>query len=61
MVAIPVSESEVIVVENRRKIGYDKGEEHAASNGAQTTLPALATEGVLVYTVDATRGSGISH
>ena len=58
MVAIPVSESEVIVVENRRKIGYDKGEEHVASNGAQTTLPALATEGVLVYTVDATRGSG---
>ena len=58
MVAIPVSESEVIVVENRRRIGYDKGQQNEASNGPQTTLPALATEGVLVYTVDATLGSG---
>ena len=58
MVAIPVSESEVIVVENRRKIGYDRGTDQVQQNGAQTTIPALATEGVLVYTVDATLGSG---
>ncbi len=58
MVAIPVSESEVIVVENRRKIGYDKGVEWVNPDGGRTTLPALATEGVLVYTVDATRRSG---
>ena len=58
MVAIPVSESEVIVVENRHRIGYDKGRQYEASNGPQTTFPALATEGVLVYTVDATLKSG---
>ena len=57
MVAIPVSESEVIVVENRRKIGYDRGTDQVQQSG-QTTIPALVTEGVLVYTVDATLGSG---
>ena len=57
MVAIPVSESEVIVVESRREIGYDRGTDHVQHDG-RTTFPALATEGVLVYTVDATLGSG---
>ncbi len=58
MVAIPLSRSEVIVIESRHRIGYDKGQEYQAPNGAQTTFPALLTEGVLVYTVDATLGSG---
>ena len=58
MVAIPVSESEAIVVESRRKIGYDKGQEVTFPDGLQTTYPALATEGVLVYTVDATLETG---
>ena len=58
MVAIPISDSEMIVIENRRKIGYDKGEEHVASNGVSTTFPALIVEGVLVYTVDASRRGG---
>ena len=58
MVAIPVSESEAVVVESRRKIGYDKGQEVTYADGLQTTYPALATEGVLVYTVDATIESG---
>ena len=58
MVAIPVSESEVIVIEDRRKIGYDIGEEFVSLDGGRTTFPALVTEGVLVYTVDATLESG---
>ena len=59
MVAIPVSDSEVIVIENRRKTGYDRGKEYAAGpSGTETTYPALINEGVLVYTVDASRGGG---
>ena len=47
MAAVPLSDTEVIVVESRRKIGYD-GEGFG-------TLPG---EGVLVYTVDAALSSG---
>ena len=45
MAAIPLSSTDVIVLESRRKIGYDK-------------YAALANEGVLVYTVDADIDSG---
>ena len=58
MVAIPTSETEAIVIENRRRIGYDKGTEYVQPDGARTTFPVLATEGVLVYTVDASREGG---
>ena len=58
MIAIPVSETEVIVIESRRKLGYDVGEEYVAPNGFQTTFPVLAGEGVLVYTVKASLGGG---
>lgn len=58
MVAVPISESEVIVVEARRKIGDDQGQAYESPDGVRTTYPALATEGVLVYTVDATLESG---
>ena len=58
MVARPVSESEVIVVETRRKVGYDEGREYIAPDGLSTTFPALVTEGVLVYKVDARLGTG---
>ena len=58
MAAAPLSAHEVIVVEGRRKVGYDAGRDHREPNGATTTFPALVTEGVMVYTVDATRGSG---
>ena len=58
MVAIPVSESEAIVIENRRKTGYDKGKEYVGANGTETTYPALINEGVLVYTVDASLRGG---
>ena len=46
MAAIPLSDTEVIVIESRRRIGYDDVPGGARSGG------------VLVYTVDATRGSG---
>ena len=46
MAAIPLSDTEVIVIESRRRIGYDDFPGGSDSGG------------VLVYTVDATRGSG---
>ena len=58
MAAVPLSGHEVIVVESRRKVGYDLGLEYRASDGASTTFPALVEEGVLVYTVNAQLGSG---
>ena len=58
MAAVPLSRREVIVVESRRKLGYDRGREYRGSNGGRTTLPGLVEEGVLVYTVDASLGSG---
>ena len=61
MAAIPVSHTEMIIIESRRKIGYDAGLEHRWSNGVYTTYPGLATEGVLVYTVDAARTTGPCH
>ena len=56
--AVPLSDTEVLVIESRRKMGYDADEEFRDADGALVTVPALATEGVLVYTVDASLGSG---
>ena len=58
MIAIPTSDTEAIVVESRRRIGYDTGRDHQWPDGAKTTFPALAEEGVLVYTVNAALASG---
>ena len=58
MAAVPLSAHETIVVESRRKTGFDAGLDHLEPNGASTTFPALVAEGVLVYTVDASFGSG---
>jgi len=58
MVAVPLSNSEVLVVESRRRIGYDTGREYRDDDGVEGTLPVLAHEGVLVYTLDASRASG---
>ncbi|MDE0676089.1 MAG: cell wall-binding repeat-containing protein [Acidimicrobiaceae bacterium] len=59
MAAVPISGREMIVIESRRKLGYDAGRFfEAADSGASTTFPRLITEGVLVYTVDSLRGSG---
>ena len=58
MAAIPLSGTEVIVVESRRKIGYDTPRETHRADGLIGTFPALLTEGVLIYTVDAALPSG---
>ncbi|MDE0603676.1 MAG: hypothetical protein OXI18_04660 [bacterium] len=58
MAAIPLSGTEVIVVESRRKTGYDAGRFYRTPEGVTTTFPALPVEGVLVYTVNAAIGSG---
>ena len=59
MAAIPLSAHEVIVMESRRRLGYDAGRHYeAADTGATTTFPRLITEGVLVYTVDSWLGTG---
>ena len=58
MAAIPLSGTEVIVVESRRKIGYDTPREKHYADGVIETSPALLTEGVLIYTVDAALPSG---
>lgn len=53
MVAIPLSDTELIVMESRRKIGYDAGDYQRWPDGARATYPGLLEEGVLVYTVNA--------
>ena len=58
MVAIPLSETEVVVMESRRRIGYDAGHEYRYEDGARTTIPTLAGSGVLVYVVNAARSGG---
>ena len=58
MAAVPLSGTEVLVAEVRVKVGYDAAQEEPHTDGALLTIPALATEGVLVYTVDASLGSG---
>ena len=58
MVAIPLSETELIVIESRRRVGYDHSRQYVARDGVRTSLPVLANEGVLVYTVNAALGNG---
>ena len=58
MAAIPLTAHDVIVVESRRRIGYDAGVDHVEPNGVRTTFPGLVSEGVLVYTVDASLPGG---
>jgi hypothetical protein len=58
MAAVPLSDTEVLVVEARVKVGYDAEQEEPHDDGALITVPALATEGALVYTVDASLDSG---
>ena len=58
MAAVPLNAREVIVIESRRKQGYDHSRDYAAPDGWRTTYPRLITEGVLVYTVDALTQTG---
>ena len=57
MAAVPLSSSEVLVMESRRRIGYDSGRDYRDTD-VEGTLPVLAHEGVLVYTVDASLAAG---
>ena len=52
MAAIPISQRRMIVLESRRKLGYDRETDYTASDGGQAIFPHLIEEGVLVYTVD---------
>ena len=58
MAAVPLNAREVIVIESRRKQGFDHSRDYTAPNGWRTTYPRLISEGVLVYTVDALTQSG---
>ena len=58
MAVVPLSDTEMLVIESRRKVGYDAAEEQRIPEDLVATTPTLATEGVLVYTVDASVGSG---
>ena len=60
MAAVPISRHEMIVVESRRNIGYDRPHDrgHTDPSGWRAQSPNLAEEGVLVYTVDTLIGSG---
>lgn len=58
MVAVPISRTEVIVIESRRKVGHDAGWEYVSPEGYETTLPSLLAEGLLVYTVDSAIRAG---
>ena len=58
MVGIPLSDTEIVIIESRRRIGFDAGHEYRYEDGATTTLPTLAGGGVLVYVVNAARSGG---
>lgn len=57
MVAVPLNDHEMIVMENRRMLGYDAGTPETSPSGS---VPGhgLLEEGVLVYTVDSRRTTG---
>ncbi len=52
MVAVPLNEHELIVIESRRKLGYDATVPPTSPSGSQPRH-GLLEDGVLVYTVDA--------
>ena len=60
MAAVPLNRHEVIVIESRRSIGYDKPDDggHDDPGGWRAQFPNLTEEGVLVYTVNTLIGSG---
>lgn len=52
MIGVPLSATKVMVIESRRKLGYDAGREFVHSSTSRTTVPSLAAEGIFIYTVD---------
>ena len=58
MAAVPLSNRRVIVVESRRKLGYDVGRPLTWPRGDTGNRRALLHEGVLVYTIDTLVATG---
>lgn len=59
LAVVPLTAHNVIVIESRRAVGYDTGQEWVdPGTRARTTFPGLVSEGVLVYTVDSFIDSG---
>ena len=67
MVAVPLNEHELVVIENRRAVGYDATVRPVVTPGGgpsgrdrftEDSASELGIEGVLVYTVDARIGTG---
>lgn len=57
MVVVPLNDHEMIVIENRRMLGYDAGTPETSPSGAVPSH-GLLEEGVLVYTVDSRLSTG---
>ena len=58
MAVVPLTSNQVLVVESRRRLGFDSVQPYTDSAGSRVTPPGLPVEGVLVYTVDASLGAG---
>lgn len=58
MAVVPLSRSQVLVMESRRRLGFDSVSPYTDSLGTRVTPPGLPIEGVLAYTVDATLNAG---
>jgi len=58
MIAIPISDTKALVIESRRKLGYDANFEEHLEQGIRRVRTPLPGEGILVYTVDATIPTG---
>ncbi len=59
LAVVPLTSHDVIVIESRRAVGYDTGQEWVnPDTRVRTTFPGLVSEGVLVYTVDSFIGTG---
>jgi M6 family metalloprotease-like protein len=59
MVAVPLTPYELIVIENRRRLGFDATTPSTSPSGTPP-LHGLLEEGVLVYTVDTRLGTGLT-
>ena len=58
MAVVPLAQNQVLVMESRRRLGFDSVRPYTDSLGTRVTPPGLPVEGVLVYTVDASLGAG---
>lgn len=58
MAAVPLTTSQVLVVESRRRLGFDAVLPYTDSAGSRIIPPGLPFEGVLVYTVNSVLGAG---